>query len=480
MYIQLNRNSNKPLWQQLVNDIINKINIGKLIPGDKLTPSRTLAEELKISRSTIQLAYDELLCRGYVVTSRRGGTRIAPLESWSKSTNHKKKIISSPLLISNIEENYSQIGQYSCTNNHFENIEIDFTNNELLVDALFLRKWKYSLSKALNKVSIKEWCYNSPYGMLETRHQIQKYLLVGRGVKVSTEQILLVCGHQQAINLISNVLLEGKGSVALEDPGFIDERLSLLHQGIEVTGVPIDNEGMVVNLIPPRTKLIVVNPSHQGPIGTTMTLQRQQELIDLAIRNNSFILEDDYGREYRYQGIPLPSIFSKAQENVIHIVNFSNILTSGIQLSAIVGQADIIRKLARAQSFLQKQLSIMDQLTLTEFLKEGYFISHIRRLRNIYKIRQQAMIEALIDKKLHERFQIKGSNSGFSLFLEAEKNFNETKIISKGAKNGIGIRSIYPYCYNYRHKGLLLNFSLIKEYKIYEGLERLNKLLNTL
>ncbi|GIN87326.1 putative HTH-type transcriptional regulator YdeL [Heyndrickxia sporothermodurans] len=477
MYINLNRKSNQPLWQQIANEIIRRINKGTLVTGNQLVPSRLMAQELGVSRSTVQLAYDELISRGYAQTYRRGGTRIiATGETDISRKLEEKECLQLPINI-NFEKASEQMEEWLSANSAHDNIQIDFRHHEPFVDEQFLKVWKQSYLKAMKDFDLKNWGYGSSFGLLDTRIQIQNYLELERGIEVKTDQILITGGTQQAIDLISQVFLKEEDIVAVEDPGYPGTRVAFMYRGMKITGVPVDHQGIVVNKIPSKARIISVTPSHQRPTGVVMSIQRRKELIEFALKNQSIILEDDFDGEYRYHGGPLPSLFAEAPSHVLYILTFSKVLSPSIRLAAIIGNSVFIDKLRKMQALIQRQLPIMEQLTLAEFLKQGDFTRHIRRMRNIYKRRHQIMIKTLNENGLNKMFRIQGTETGLHVFLEADRNFQENQVIVEAARQRIGVYPLKPYCYASQQKGLLLGFAWTNEDDINSGIYQLAKIL---
>ncbi len=311
MYIHLDRSSATPLWQQIVNEIIQKIHSQKLHPDDQLTPTRVLAQELNVSRSTVQLAYDELLARGYVSTSRRGGTKVISSDQYTASPPHQSEPPFPPPIRPHFEEAEKQMDHWLSANHFHEKLDIDFRHQEPAIDEHFQNIWKRSLMKALQRLDMKNWGYSSPHGLWEVRSEIRQYLSVERGIEVEEDQMVLTGGTQQAIDLISQVLLKKGDTVAVEDPGFPGARLSFMHREMNIHPAPVDEEGMMVNTLPQRTKLIAVTPSHQRPTGVCMSVNRRQQLLKFAVSHQSYILEDDFDGDYRYHGGPSLPYFQK-------------------------------------------------------------------------------------------------------------------------------------------------------------------------
>jgi len=478
MYIHLDRSSATPLWQQIVTEIIHKIHSQKLLPDDQLTPTRVLAQELNVSRSTVQLAYDELLARGYISTSRRGGTKVISSDQYTASPPHQSEPPFSPPTRPHFEEAEKQMDHWLSANQFHEKLDIDFRHQEPAIDAHFQNIWKRSLMKALQRLDLKDWGYSSPHGLWEVRSEIRQYLSVERGIDVEEDQMVLTGGTQQAIDLISQVLLKKGDTVAVEDPGFPGARLSFMHREMNIHPVPVDEEGMVVNTLPRRTKLIAVTPSHQRPTGVCMSVNRRQLLLKFAVSHQSYILEDDFDGDYRYHGGPLPSLFSEAPEHVIYILSFSKVLAPGIRLAAIVGSKAVMKEIAALQSLIQRQLPIMEQITLASFFKEGEFTRYVRRMRQLYKKRQAAMMESLLTHHFDKHFRIYGTDTGLHVFLEGAQDFDEKGSIEAAKAAGVGIYPLSPYCFESNRKGLLLGFACTDERMIQEGVCRLKKILH--
>ncbi|MED1423973.1 PLP-dependent aminotransferase family protein [Bacillus altitudinis] len=478
MYIHLDRSSSTPLWQQIVNGIIQKIHTNTLNPDDQLTPSRVLAQELNVSRSTVQLAYDELLARGYVSTSRRGGTKVISSDHNAASPPHQNEPPFALPTRPHFDEAEKQMDHWLSANQFHDTLEIDFRHQEPAIDDHFQNIWKRSLLKALQRLNMKDWGYSSPHGLWEVRSEIRQYLSVERGIDIEEDQMVLTGGTQQAIDLISQVMLKKGDTVAVEDPGFPGARLSFLHREMNIYPAPVDEEGMMVNTLPERTKLIAVTPSHQRPTGVCMSVNRRRELLQFAAKAQSYILEDDFDGDYRYHGGPLPSLFSEAPDHVIYIVSFSKVLAPGIRLAAIIGSKAVIKEIAALQSLIQRQLPIMEQITLASFFREGEFTRYVRRMRQVYKKRQAAMMDALLTHHFDKHFRLYGTDTGLHVFLEGTSDFDEQGTIEAAKAAGVGIYPLSPYCYESKRKGLLLGFACTDEAMIQEGVRRLKQTLH--
>ncbi|MCR8844443.1 PLP-dependent aminotransferase family protein [Paenibacillus sp. SC116] len=470
------RNDKRPIWQQLLDQAIHHITSGVWAPGELLIPSRELAHMLGVSRSTIQIVYEELLSRGYTVTSRRGGTRVS---DWNQVTSLTKEIVtdgpsppSLPLLDSAVGHLHDWL-----RGKEQQEVEIDFTPHEPYLDEQFQKNWRRSLIHASTEMDVSNWAYGNPYGFTPLREQIQRYLSLERGIHVQTNQILLTSGAQHSIDLIAQSLLADGDTVSVEDPGFPAAWIAMKYRRMNVVPVPVDEYGLMVEHIHPQSKLIFATPSHQCAVGVVMSEPRRQQLLHKAAQERFWIIEDDYDSEFRYRGEPLPTLFSQAPHHTLYLMSFSKMIAPGIRISAIVGSVEAIAQLARIQELTYRQLPIMDQLTLTHFIKQGHFMRHMRRVRNVYRRRHEAITKAIMASGLGERFTLSGVETGLHVLLEAEESYDEETVTKLALQQGIRVYPLGPYCLESKRKGWVLGFAKVDEALIEQGIHRFAELV---
>ncbi|WP_339847743.1 PLP-dependent aminotransferase family protein [Paenibacillus sp. FSL W7-1088] len=474
--MKVNRNDKRPIWQQLLDQAIHNIMSGIWAPGELLIPSRELAHMVGVSRSTIQIVYEELLSRGYTVTSRRGGTRVS---KWQQVTESTKEIIadgpippSLPLLNSAVDQLHDWFeGQ------EHPDVDIDFSPHEPYVDGQFQKNWRQSLLHASAAMDLSNWSYGNPCGFTPLREQIQRYLSLERGIHIQTNQILLTSGAQHSIDLIAQSLLADGDTVSVEDPGFPAAWMAMKYRRMNVVPVPVDKYGLVVEHIHPQSKLIFTTPSHQCAVGVVMSEPRRQQLLHKAAQEQFWIIEDDYDSEFRYRGEPLPTLFSQAPNNTLYLMSFSKMIAPGIRISAIVGSVEAIAQLARVQELIYRHLPIMDQLTLTHFIQNGHFMRHMRRVRNVYRRRHEAMTKAIVASGLGERFTLSGVETGLHMLLEAEESYDEDTVTKLALQKEIRVYPLRPYCLESKRKGWVLGFAKVDEASIEQGVHRLAELI---
>jgi len=475
MYIELDRKDKRPIWLQIVDQVIEYITDGRLSPGDPLVPTRQLARELSISRSSVQIAYEELQSRGYVTTSRRGGTRVCDIMADHSLMGTRE---TSPALPSNpfLEEEKERVDHWPDLNKE-EKAEIDFRLHVPYIDPIFQKSWRHASNAAMKEESLLDWGYSSSYGLYSVREQISRYLAIERGIHVHPGQILLTLGARQTMDIIAQALLQKGDLVSVEDPGFPVAWSSMRYRNMNIEPIPVDRQGICVDQISPQSKMIFTTPSHQFPSGVLMTANRRQELIQFARQNQTWIIEDDYDGEFRYRGGPMPSLYSQMPTNILYLLSFTKLLAPGIRLAAVIGPEEAIERMAKVQEFVCRHLPIMEQLTLGQFFETGDLLKHVRRMRSIYHKRHRDIIQTLNSSGLASRFQVQGTDSGLHVLLEGDENFDEYQAVKSALKAGIGVFPLSPYCLESPRKGLLLGFAHLESSHIIKGIQRLAKVL---
>jgi len=471
MYIELDKGDKRALWLQIVDQVIDYIAKGKLSPGDPLVPTRQLAQELAISRSSVQIAYEELQSRGYVTTSRRGGTRVCDIIQNIGTYQSKQSVPSIPPNPF-IEENTKRVDHWPDMKSD-EKADIDFRLHEPYIDSTFQNSWRRASNTAMKEKNVLDWGYSSPYGLYSVREQISRYLAIERGIHVQPDQILLTLGARQTMDIIAQALLQEGDIVSVEDPGFPVAWSTMKYRNMKIEPIPVDSQGLCVEKISPHSKIIFTTPSHQFPSGVLMTANRRQELIQFARQNQTWIIEDDYDGEFRYRGGPMPSLYSQMPSNILYILSFTKLLAPGIRLAAAIGPKEAIERMAKVQEFVCRHLPIMEQLTLGQFFETGDLLKHVRRMRSIYHKRHRNIIQALNDSGLADQFHVQGTESGLHVLLESNNEFDEFEIVQSALKAGVGVFPLSPYCLESPRKGLLLGFAHLNSEKIIEGVRRL-------
>lgn len=469
--MKVDRTDKKPIWQQLLDQAINHITNGVWRPGKLLPPSRELAQQLGVSRSTVQIVYEELLSRGYTVTSRRGGTRV---NDWNQLTYNQKEGTALPVppQLPELPLFVYQSQQWFRGKDN-RNSVIDFSPYQPYLDASFQKMWRKSYLNVSSDLNVSTWSYGDAYGFEPLRKQIQRYLSLERGIHVQTNQILLTSGAQQSIDLIAQALLTKGDTVSVEDPGYPVAWMTMKYREMKIAPIPVDEHGLVVERVPSEAKLIFVTPAHQCAVGVMLSVPRRQQLLLKAAQQRAWIIEDDYDSEFRYRGDPVPTLYSQLPQNCLYLMSFSKLTAPGIRISAVIGPTEAIAQLARVQAFTYRHLPIMEQVTLTYFIEHGYFMRHMRRARNIYRRRHEIIQKAIMASGLGDKFTLRGIETGLHVLLEADESFDEDTMTIRALQGGVRVHQLHSYCLESKRKGWVLGFAKVDERLIEEGMYRL-------
>jgi GntR family transcriptional regulator/MocR family aminotransferase len=289
-------------------------------------------------------------------------------------------------------------------------------------------------------------------------------------VRCHPDQIIVVNGSQQALDLCARILVEPGVQVAVENPGYYGARQLFLAHGARVHGTPVDTNGIVVSRLADGARLVHVTPSHQFPTGVSMSLARRLELLDWACRRDAVVIEDDYDSEYRYQGAPLPALQGLTKTvHVIYVGTFSTVMFPSLRIGYVVLPPDLVETFARAKWSSDRHTTLLEQAALGDFLHEGHLERHIRRMRRLYAQRRATLVEAL-DEHLGNQVTISGDSAGTFLLVR----FRSGTIPAAAKQRGVRLASTERYYLSGTppHE-YILRFSGIAERTIREGIRRL-------
>ena len=402
--LKINFDSEIPLYKQLYNTFRESILEGKFLPGQKLPGSRTLAAELNVSRNTVSLAFEQLLIEGYIKGKTGSGTYVNEipdniLNIIEKGVGRKTKI-NFPTKLNN-----QLISPKIIYRNRVSESVVPFQNGLPSLNDFPIKSWLRLNNQIVQTFSNIHLGYGDAAGYEPLREEIAKYLRTYRAVNCTAEQIIIVNGSQQGLDLIGRVLLESGSNVWLEDPGYFGARASMLFADSKIFPCPLDDEGLDINYSSkkyPVPKLIYTTPSHQFPIGITTSAARRIELLQYASKNNCMIIEDDYDSEFRYYGDPLPSLQGMDKNNcVLYLGTFSKVLFPALRLGYLVlPNPEMVDIFASAKSMMDRQCPVFEQMIVSEFIKQGYFTRHIRKMRMLYKSRQEFLINEIENERI--------------------------------------------------------------------------------
>jgi GntR family transcriptional regulator/MocR family aminotransferase len=431
--IQLDRTATEPLHEQLYRQIRDELKSGRFSDGSSRLPSsRALATDRRISRSTVRLAFSKLHAEGYLRSKPGSGTFIANLLPETFLTANQAKTYAPIQRSVRISDRVKAIPD-SRIGNEFDlgatgaGAGVSLVPSIPAVDEFPVTVWERIRAQVLAKKGVNLLRYSSNRGDADLRKAIAAYLCDFRAARCHPDQIVIVAGMQQAM-LISAMAVLNPGEAAwVEDPCYQQTRRVLTLAGVKTTPKRLDNEGIVIARAPkePLPRIIYVTPSHQFPLGVTMSLRRRTALLHFAHAHNAFVFEDDYDAEFRFVGPPLPSLQGiDNSSRVIYAGTVSKILCPALRLGYIVAPEPLVDSLVKIRSAMDQHSSPIDQATLARFITEGFFLSHIKRMRKIYSERRDFFINHF-NELLGDRFTLQVPEAGLNIvaWLKREEDF---------------------------------------------------------
>ena len=491
--ITLDQQSTTALHKQLYDELRNAILTGRLKPGERVPSTRTLSQSLGVSRTTVTQSYEQLLSEGYLRSATGSGTfvgcelpdellKINPVEN------------SLPAISQQPDRRQIELSKYGASISDsapFEPPEpttpINFKCGRPALEEFPLQQWRRLVLKHYrsNDHSLLDYADGS-YGYEPLREAIAGYLRHARAVDCAPNQVVIVNGAQQALDLIAKLLIDRGDPVAIENPGYLGARRVFLTKGADLFPAPVDESGIIVESLTSKTpskskgglKLVYVTPSHQFPTGATLTLPRRLDLLAWAEKTGTMIIEDDYDSEFRYGSRPIPSLQGLATgDSVIYFGTFSKVLFPALRVGYLVAPPALARIFARAKWLADRQTPTIEQKVLADFINEGHLERHLRRMRTLYDRRRQTLVRAL-ETNFADRITILGENAGMSLMIRLRGKFDDDEIIRRARLAGVGLVSarIY-YLEGGRRDEFLLGYAGLSERRIQEGVRRLAKIL---
>lgn len=482
LVISLDRTSAVPLYQQLAEELRRAVLRKRLKPNQKLPPSRVLAKSLEISRATVTQSYEQLLSEGYFEARCGSGTFVCsqlPDEYLQPESIDRGILESSELTM------LSRFGTDLLAVNQLEvpepQDEISFRFGSPAAEQFPIELWRRLLSRHCHNSSALLNYSPDATGYFPLRTAIADYLGRSRAVQCSAEQVIIVNGSQQALDLISRLTINPGDWVAVEDPGYLGARHCFKGQGAKLQAVTVDNEGLDVEALSQSHqpfKLLYVTPSHQFPTGVTLSLSRRLALLQWAQQTGTLILEDDYDSEYRYGDRPIPALQGLDRNNtVIYVGTFSKILFPSLRIGYLVVPPAWIPVVSRAKWLCDRQSPTLEQYALTDCLTEGHFERHIRRMRQLYDQRRQVLVNAL-KYYLGSRVTILGENAGIHLMAKIETALPDEIVIQNAAIVGVGLISAQGYYLTTPKTGeFIFGYTQLDEIQIEQGIQKLSQVL---
>lgn len=398
-----------PLYQQLYSHLREAILAGRLPSGMKLPSTRALAEELRVARNTVLAAYHQLTDEGYIESVEGSGTFVADILPEQLLTVQKQDSTSAPAPPSTETPAVilSQRARSQMTSPQIllslppttDGRQRPFSLGMSALEVFPYQLWARLIARQARQMSAGTLTYQHAAGYPPLCRAIAEYLTVVRGLRCTPEQIVVVAGAQGGFDLAARLLVDAGDQVWMEDPGYVGARGAFLGAGAEVIPIPVDGEGLRVDVgmaRAPQAQMAYVTPAHQFPLGVNMSLPRRLALLEWAKQNNTYILEDDYDSEYRFAGRPLPTLHSlDSAGRVIYIGTFSKVLAPALRIGYLVLPPELLKPFLAVRRFVDFHTPILEQSALADFMADGHFARHLRRMRTHYAEQRLLMLELL-------------------------------------------------------------------------------------
>lgn len=464
------------LFQQVYLGLREAILSGSLRGGEKLPSTRDLAEQLGVSRTCVLLAYDQLLAEGFAVGRKGSGTYVSSHVKVGGSDAPQKSV---PLRVSN----YGVSAAAAWSRMNFpppakRRLPYDFAYGRSDVEKFPFAMWRRLLLRCARKTSVSRLDYGPTGGSVALRDALGVHLRRARAVECDPSQITIVNGSQQALDLISRVLIEKGDPVAMEEPGYQGAREVLRAAGADLFPVAVDEDGLNPEKLPSKAKMAFATPSHQFPTGAVLPLARRLQLLEWVKRANAVVVEDDYDGEFHYEGQPLESLQGLDREGrVIYIGTFSRTVFSALRIGYLIAPRRLVPAFIAAKWLCDRHTATLEQETLAEFISSGMYERHLRRVRRRNAMRREALLEA-ISSHLGERVEVRGGGAGAHVVLWPKWKVNEQAAIRAAAERGVRVYGISGYYLKKpKRTGFVLGYSRLSEWQIREGIRRLGGVL---
>ncbi len=484
--LEVDRDVPEQLQLQIFRGVQQLITDGLLKPGQPLPSFRKMATQLDVSKNTVILAYERLICEGYLATRPGVGTFVSPdlpeqalqVSQHVPEPHEKHELLARrhPLLF------HGRLHEIAAHNRN--KARIDFAIGEPDPTTFPALLWKSILAQKLDHRHGAMSQYRDPAGLWDLRAAIAARLGPTRGISVAPEQVVIVGGAQEALNLIARLLVASETRVAVESPCYQGAAYVFEAARAEIVPIGVDAQGLDTGLLPDEpVSLIYLTPSHQYPLGGTLPLERRLRLLEWAWNSGAYIVEDDYDSDFRYQGSPLFALAGlDRHESVIYLGTFSKSIGPGIRVGYVVAPRALVQPLITLKGLLNNGNPWLEQAVLAEFLSNGGFDSHLRKVQRIYKSRQSALIEAL--QAHFDPALISGDEGGMHLIWTLpEGSMSAGALRVKAREKGIGIYPLESGAASFTSNGeqrrrmIMLGFPAVPEDDIRKAIATLADIL---
>jgi GntR family transcriptional regulator/MocR family aminotransferase len=479
--ISVDRESGKSLQDQLTANIRDLILTRQLLPGAKLPSTRDLRKQLGVSRNTVIYAYDRLIAEGYLHSNERSGIFVIdgiPDQALNISTLAVDTQTRAFSYGSNkiMPTRYRNPLHYQRPR---ERVEFDFRIGRPAASSFPERLWARLLAEQMAGSSRRMTEYGNPAGLEELRVAIADHLPAARGIDAHPDQIIIVAGCQEGLNVIAKILSPAGSTVYVENPCYKGVPFVFESYGAHIAPIPIDSEGICVSHLAGREAgLVCVTPSHQFPMGVTMSLSRRLELLEWANTVGTYVVEDDYDSDFRYDGSPLTALAGLDKSgSVIYVGTFSKSIGAGLRIGYLVVPEELIGPAREAKALLNSGNPWLEQAVLANFISSGHFRNHLRRIRQTYLKRRNTLLDQL--RHHFGDVRIMGEDGGMHLTWVLPDAVSNARALQYECLHlGVGIYSIDDspaLCFDdapLRERAVFFGYPCMTDAKITSAIER--------
>jgi GntR family transcriptional regulator/MocR family aminotransferase len=464
-----------PAYQWLYGALRAEILAGRLRPGTRLPATRDLAHQHGLSRGTIVNAFDQLASEGYVEGSVGSGTYV------SKVLPEKLLHVAPGKLASPATQKHRQraLSHYAQRSQNFagygNRATRAFRANLPALDLFPTTLWTRITTRCMRRLSMQNLIGSQPTGYMPLREAVVAYLASSRGVRCVPEQVVIVSGVQEALDLTGRLLLDPGDRVYVENPGYPGAVLTFQAFGAKVCAASADDEGIAVRRLSSRgARLIYVTPAHQFPMGTTMSVARRLQLLEWARKAGAVIFEDDYDSEYRYSGRPIPALQGLDQSgSVLYAGSFSKVLFPALRLGYMVVPLDLVDRFKALLSLTVRHAPILEQMIVTEFITEGHFGRHLRRMREVYAERLSVLVEES-RRRLAGLLKLSSVEAGLQTAGWLSGGLNAASVAAAAATRNVEVVPLSRFSFGSAvPEGLQLGFAAVDLPEIRRGVREL-------
>ncbi len=467
-----------PLHARIYRGLREAILSGKLAPGARLPSTRTLAVDLGVSRTTAEEAFAQLDAEGYLTRRVGDGTYVTVPKDGPLGIPRAARPSGGAPRPSLSGRGRSMTRTSACEE---PTTLRAFRAGLPALEAFPLEIWQRLLARRLRQSGRALLGYGEPAGYRPLREAIAVYLGAARGVSCTPEQVVVLSSSQQALDLAARVLLDAGDTAWMEEPGYLGARLALEAAGARLVPVPVDGYGLDVaagRSRAPHARLAYVTPSHQYPTGVTLPLERRLALLAWAETAGAWILEDDYDSEFRYVGRPLAAIQGLDRSGrVLYVGTFTKVLFPSLRLAYLVAPRDLARAFATARTLTDGHAPTLPQAVLADFMAEGHFAAHLRRMRGLYRERRDALLDAA-HRQLSDGVRLGPADAGLHVTARLPPGTDDRALVARAPSLGLELLPLSRYYLGpAREPGLVLGYGGLPPAAIRHGVRTLARLL---